>query len=270
MIESSTVPDGPNLAVIDLHDSRSTDASMVGAKAAQLASKAQQGFAVPRAVIFPWAMIGHGQTISHWAAGLEFLAPTSKSVILRSSAASEDGISESGAGRFLSIITEPTPSAIHFAATKIIEHAIREAEHQCSLILQEVPEIAWGGVCFSRHPIATERPILVIEAARGSAEPVAQGTRVDGTAIIERDAPWEVFTHGDPQFTEIIARRVGALSVALELISSTPQDIEWILDTNNRVWLIQTRHVTGLQQSRTEPGISAYSIPLSNGGFDRV
>jgi phosphoenolpyruvate synthase/pyruvate phosphate dikinase len=248
-------PTATTPGVMSILQSECRDQLVVGAKAARLAQCARSGLAIPPAIIFPWQVLSSRSGDRLWREGLELLAPAGPTVILRSSARTEDGSARSHAGRFQSEFIQPTATAIAAAADSILSHAASQGEHCCSLILQEVPHVVWGGVCFSRHPLFSDQDVILLEATRGGGQSVAQGERTEVTAVIERTKPWDVFLHGTSAFTEVLARRIGGLAVGLELLYASPQDIEWVLDIDDRLWLVQTRPITTAAKSSTEaPG----------------
>lgn len=177
---------------------------------------------------------------------------------VRSSAVAEDGAEHSFAGQFDTFLFVPAEEvlekvkAVRESAGKEAvlaycrEKGIGEPAVPCVLVQRMVdPKVA--GVAFSADPVSGRRNVAVVAAAEGTGEKLVSG-EVDGET-------WQLARSGEvlsgPE--EALLRAAEAKGVAdlarrCETHFGRPQDIEWAIDGEGKLWLLQSRPITTLPE----------------------
>lgn len=133
-----------------------------------------------------------------------------------------------------------------------------------------------GGVAYSRNPLDLRDNTTIINAAIGLPKAVVDGSWTPDVYTLHRtpeirllhseiaQKPSQFLSDGvegialfalspeegaAPSITEAQALTVGKLAVSLEEHYGEPQDIEWAIDTQDRVIILQTRPLKKLQHS---------------------
>jgi rifampicin phosphotransferase len=112
-----------------------------------------------------------------------------------------------------------------------------------AVVVQQMIDPAVAGVVFTANPITGTRTETVIDAVRGLGDKV-----VDGSVIPDH---YRLTAEG------LVAPREGSLTVdqlgrlrdagrRLEQAFGQPQDIEWAIDQEDQLWLLQSRAITTL------------------------
>ena len=234
--------------MIDLHDERSTDAAVVGGKAAALARLARAGFDVPRFVV-----LLHGD-------GPRDL-PAATRYAVRSSAAGEDAAGHSFAGQFESFLNiAPADVAARASDVRRSADAARVAAYrkrhslprvEPAVIVQAMADAASAGVAFGADPAGGRRDFCVISAVCGLGDKLVGGEAGGET--------WHVDRHGrvvlrpdDPAvLDDAAATRVAELAWRCNAHFGRPQDVEWAVDQSGKLWLLQSRPITALPPDPT-------------------
>ncbi|MEG4283865.1 glycerol-3-phosphate acyltransferase [Microcoleus sp. A006_D1] len=196
-------------------------------------------------------------------------------IIVRSSAAGEDGDISSAAGQYQTIGPVLTEAELldginrcrlsYWTSEAVAYRRQRQLpDTQMAVLIQPYIEGKVAGVMFSRNPLDGGSQII-IEALPGGAESVVGGQVTP--LHLEVD-----FTHSETleqnlialELTSIIDKQIIAELVkqaqAIEaLFHGIPQDIEWSWD-GEKVWILQSRPITNLQPFWTRT-IAAEVIP---------
>ncbi len=167
---------------------------------------------------------------------------------VRSSALIEDSARQSFAGMFeskLSVEREGLPRAvagvwISGLAGRVRGYMSSDGWPEMAVLIQPMVRARCSGVCFTRHPAprdARENSHMLVELVSGTAERLVGGEITPfrlagamGTLTAATDYPW--------------LRQFLLAAVKLESIHNSPVDIEFAVDTNDRVWVLQQRPVT--------------------------
>ena len=179
-------------------------------------------------------------------------------VAVRSSATAEDLPDASFAGQqdtFLDVVGDDavvdavrrcwaslwTDRAVAYRAA----HAVDLRGLRLAVVVQRMVDATAAGVLFTADPITGRRRRAAIDAVRGLGERLVAGavnpdhylveTR-DGTVIERRG---DILT--DPQL-----RDLAAIGARVEAHFGRPQDIEWAIDPEGKLWLVQSRDITTL------------------------
>jgi pyruvate,water dikinase len=180
---------------------------------------------------------------------------------VRSSAVGEDGASSSFAGQFDSVLGCDSPDKVAKAVCAVWASLLnpralayaRQKEQRLSkmavIIQRQVAAVA-SGVLFTRDPRAPAGQHMIIEYCDGLGERLVSGqvtpacgliARADGTYTDERgretESSWS--PHPPPASTQL-----RDLGMALETEFGCPQDIEFSVDQNDEIIVLQSRPIT--------------------------
>ena len=268
------------------------DPQTVGAKAATLSLLRRSGYLVP-----PGWILMPGDDVEPILA----LAQPSpqRPLVVRSSAIDEDGLTQSAAGQYLSVLNLHHPNQIQSAIQRCwqsydragaIQYRWDNPSHdtpaQSQTLDLEVsspplplliqPQImgVFSGVAFSRDPLAQQGDAILIEALPGGASAVVSGqvtpevyrlilhSPVTDSKTAPQDLDYHL-EHPDQDHGQVppdLIAQVGYLVRHLEqFYHGIPQDLEWSYD-GQKIWVLQCRPITTLYPIWTRK-IAAEVIP---------
>lgn len=179
-------------------------------------------------------------------------------VAVRSSATAEDLPDASFAGQqdtFLDV--EGTEAVLHAvrrcwaslwndrAVAYRASHAVDEGVLGLAVVVQRMVDAAIAGVLFTADPITGRRRRAAIDAVRGLGDSLVSGAvnpdhflvDVPSGAILER--------RGDV-LDDARLRELAALGARVEAHYGRPQDVEWVIDHDGALLLVQSRAITTL------------------------
>lgn len=187
------------------------------------------------------------------------------SVIVRSSALTEDSWNESNAGRFESVLDVPTddPQSITEAITHVIDSYPDRNPGNQVLIQPMIDDVDQSGVVMTRT-LETASPYYVInyDATTASTESVTDGTGEHlRTAFVRKDVALDVITDEstssegfdgstdrttNPQYPSnpLLEPLLDAVHELEEIIGHDSLDIEFAIDGAGEVYVLQTRPMT--------------------------
>ena len=230
-------------------------------------------------------------------------------VALRSSAVGEDLTESSFAGQYRSELNVSAERFFdgykHVLAgnynlpalTYRLNRGLRDEDSpMCVACLVMVDAVA-GGVTYSRHPFTLHDDTVFICAAWGLPKSVVEGTgacdefaisRTDGLQVVRREIhhkhnkfvcyPEEgvcrkILTGDEqdvPSISRQTARQLAEIAIQLETHYGNPQDVEWCLDADGRVYVLQCRPLktasTRKIASTQPPDAVAGQPALTSGG----
>ncbi|MBC8122462.1 MAG: glycerol-3-phosphate acyltransferase, partial [Gemmatimonadaceae bacterium] len=231
-----------------------------GGKAANLSCLRRAGFTVPQG----WVLLPGDRP----DALLVRHKPSEREPgVVRSSATSEDGLQDSAAGQYMSVLGITDSQAFGQAVEQVRASwdapaavAYRESRASAPGAMAVLVQIQirgiYSGVLFTRDPVGGSE-CLVVEAVRGGAERVVSGRETPECLTIERNSR---VVYGDNTLPLPVIEQLHDLGIAVErFFGGLPQDIEWTWD-GERLWLLQARPVTNLQPVWTRT-IAAEVIP---------
>jgi phosphohistidine swiveling domain-containing protein len=240
--------------VVDLRDDGAQDAALTGGKAAALAKANSAGLATLPGVVLTTAFsdaIDAGADVAGHAAVRDAFARAGgeqRSLVARSSSVVEDSATSSMAGQFESVIGIEGFAAFEEAVTAVLDSRQRAgaAEHPIAVLVQPLIEPLYGGVMFGCDPVTGRSDRRVVSAVDGGPERLVSG-EVDGSRYELDPANAKVveFAPNDgPRLESPDLRRLLELSTEAATVFGGPQDIEWAIEKDKRVWLLQSRPVT--------------------------
>jgi pyruvate,water dikinase len=235
-----------------LRDVRLADAADVGGKAASLGELLAAGVRVPEGVVLTAEAATRAPQERRWdiAAGAWDLGPGPFAV--RSSGVAEDGAEHSYAGMYETVLGVPADRLAEATdrviasgrAERVAGYAPGVAGRMAVIVQRMVDPIA-SGVVLTADPITGDRHTCVVTAVRGIGERLVSGAAAgdewavfDGRASVRRTSESAI---GETHATEIAreARRIADMR-------RTPQDIEWAIDGDGALWILQARPITAL------------------------
>jgi pyruvate,water dikinase len=223
--------------------------------------------------------------ITHAYADLESAAGPDVKVALRSSAIGEDAADTSFAGQYHSELNVSRDNlhavykevlASKYALTALsyrLHKGLRDEDVAMCVGCMAMVDSACGGVMYSRDPTDSRRDAIFLNAVHGLAKSVVDGTVSPDLWVISRDEPLtilkrEVHDKGqkvvclpeegvrlendaqslEPALTDDQALHLARIALTLESHFQGPQDIEWCIDHDSRIWILQSRPLQKMQQ----------------------
>jgi phosphohistidine swiveling domain-containing protein len=238
-------------AIRRLGDVRLTDAAEVGGKAASLGELLALGVRVPDGVVMTAgaATLAAEDRGALLRAGVKELCDGPFAV--RSSGISEDGAEHSFAGIYETVL-DVEPDDLSAAADRVLEsaRASRVADyeaggHRMAVIVQRMVRPAAAGVALTADPINGDRASCIVTAVRGVGDRLVSGEAfgdewvVTGDVATPRRQPEKAIDRRQAMQVASEARRIAAARGA-------PQDIEWAIDAEGVLWILQARPMTAL------------------------
>lgn len=219
-----------------------------GNKASGLARLLSMGFAVPDAfVVSPAANLDETalwDAVRRWI-GQALDEKGRARLAVRSSAPLEDRPDTSQAGRFKSVLGDFERSDLMQAVKDVQSSGDAQA---IPVIVQVRVDAKFSGIAFSCDPVSLEREQYVLSFVNGRGDDLASG-KATGSLLVLRSA------------AEVRGVWPGSRSTLRELISALdaiegklerPADVEWAVDKNGKLWLLQARPVVLPQPDRVD------------------
>lgn len=188
---------------------------------------------------------------------------------VRSSAPGEDGSDLSFAGQFESVLgcrsAEEAGQAIctvwaSLFSERAILYAINRHHHLSGMavIIQQQVNALYSGVMFTRDPRNRRSNALVVEYCAGLGEQLVSGQLTPRRLCIDRDSG-EVVEESVPEGVigsmsspEAVCTSLLQVSRQLESLFGEGQDVEWSVDPEGKLWLLQSRPITAISVSKVE------------------
>jgi phosphohistidine swiveling domain-containing protein len=256
-----------------LSDLRMADVGEVGGKAANLGELLAAGVHVPDGVVLTAGAAG--MTAEDLKSLLRDTAPDlgAGPFAVRSSGISEDGSERSFAGMYESVLNVVAGEVVE-ATERVLASAdtSRAADYQpgtdgrMAVIIQRMVAPAAAGCVLTADPINGDRDSSIVTAVRGIADRLVSGAAVGdewvvrGTAATPRRQPEHAIDRRQAKQVASEARRIADGR-------GTPQDIEWAIDAEGALWIVQARPMTALPPdvSWESPAPGAYTRMLRFG-----
>ncbi len=232
----------------------SSDPQAIGHKAHNLGWVRALGFAVPRFIVLDYAKVQRAtrqpkssleRTLV--AAALSELGLTSGDrLVIRSSAVLEDSADSSAAGAYHSLL-DVAPANLGAALRDFIirNRAPRNGKpYRGSVIVQQMIDADWAGVCLTRDGRARSADAVIIEMAVGKNTAVTGGTGRPERIIVDRftgDILEEWRSQATPRRSFDLSALVRQF-LTLESRFGNPLDIEWAL-RGQVLYILQARPI---------------------------
>jgi pyruvate,water dikinase len=241
---------------LDEHDDLA-DPLRVGAKASALAVARSRGLPVLDATVLPVDADPHSLHGAWRALSDDGARP----LAVRSSSPVEDRAATSMAGHFLSVLDVRGWPATLDAIDRVRSSA---AGHPMAVLLQPMCDAVLGGVLFGVDPVTGRADRIVVDAIDGGPDALVSGRRAASRHVLTlRGRLLEV--SGEPRLRAGDCRRLATLAHDAAVLFGAPQDIEWAIDRDDRLWLLQSRPITAVaarpRGPRLGPGPVAETFP---------
>jgi phosphohistidine swiveling domain-containing protein len=240
--------------VVDLfRDAVAEDPSVVGTKAACLARAARAGFPVAAGFLVP-VSDGDDEVGSTREAWIGLSDGGRVPLVVRSSSTLEDAADASMAGRFCSR-TNVVGWEPFVDACRAVRASVRNVSPPApmAVLVQLQVGSALGGVLFGIDPVTGARDRLVVEWLRGSPVELVSGTATAERLVLSRRGR-RVRPHAEDTLSGRDRRRLVHLGIGLEGLFEGPQDVEWAIDPQDRLWLLQSRPITAVGEATVGEG----------------
>jgi pyruvate,water dikinase len=135
--------------------------------------------------------------------------------------------------------------------------------HMAVLVQRMVDPSVAGGVLFTANPITGCRTEMVVDAAPGLGTAVVDGSVIAEHYILNQDTP--AVREGGCLNPEQL-RDLHAAGQRLQQLFGSPQDVEWALDRDGLLWLLQSRPITTLFPMPPHTGRPSPRVYLEMGG----
>ncbi|TMR93187.1 PEP/pyruvate-binding domain-containing protein [Nonomuraea basaltis] len=132
-----------------------------------------------------------------------------------------------------------TERAVAYRATAGID------DSAMAVVIQRMIDPAVAGVLFTANPITGCRAEMVVDAAPGLGTAIVDGTVVPDHYVLDQHAP-AVPDHDDGVLDEQQLDQLREAGRRLQRHFGSPQDIEWAIDPDGVLWLLQSRPITTL------------------------
>jgi pyruvate,water dikinase len=239
--------------VVGLDDSRALDPALTGGKAAALARAADAGVrtlpGVVLTTVFCAEIDAGAQVADHPAVGevLDRSGGAAASLVVRSSSVVEDTAASSMAGQFASVVGVRGLDALADAVQAVVDSRARAgaADQPIAVLVQPLLEPEVGGVMFGVDPVTGRSDRRVVAAVAGGPEALVSG-EVEGSRLV-LDGDGALVEHDDGDGASLGSRQLRELTALSDEVAGVfggPQDVEWAVDTDGTLWLLQSRPVT--------------------------
>jgi pyruvate,water dikinase len=182
-------------------------------------------------------------------------------VIVRSSAAGEDSDAASFAGQLDSIAGVAGEDALRRAVStvwasrwshRVLAYQIARDTPLAGMgvIVQRQIAGSLSGVLFTVDPRSPNR--MLLEYCGGAGESLVSGRVNPGRIVVSRrDLRWTVvappetpIAHEAALLNDVQMTALARMALAIERAFGAPQDIEWTMDDEGRLWIVQARPIT--------------------------
>lgn len=187
-------------------------------------------------------------------------------IAVRSSARAEDGGERSYAGQF-STLLDVAPADLEEAVLQVWASAraerlrayaggsAPEEPEVPAVLLQPMLPARAAGVAFAADPVSAQRGVTLIQAVPGVGAALVAGLvegeqwRLDRHGVLLEHRP---LGEAEPLLNGSALTALAALVRELSHRLGSPQDVEWAIDAQGKLWLLQARPITGLR-GRPDP-----------------
>jgi phosphohistidine swiveling domain-containing protein len=261
-----------------LRDVRLPDVGEVGGKAASLGELLAEGVRVPDGVVV--TTDAGALTEEDWRSLLAAAAQLGGGPFaVRSSGIAEDGAMQSYAGMYeseLGVAVADLPAAADriLASTR----AARVADYRgggnghagvdgrMAVIVQRMVDPVAAGVALTADPLTGDRQSCIVTAVRGTGDRLVSGAAV-GDEWVVGDSSATSRRQPERAIDRRQATEIARAARRIEAARGAPQDVEWAIDRDGALWILQARPMTALPPdvSWEAPAPGAYTRQLRFG-----
>lgn len=271
MPKDDAIARGP--LVVQLDEPAASDTAFVGAKAANLAVAARAGLPVIPGFVVTTAATGQpggaeparGDAIhDRWQ---ELSDDGRLPLAVRSSSVAEDSASSSMAGQCLSVLHVTGWDAFAEAVGEVVASAagVGPVDAPIAVLVQPMARARVGGVMFGLDPLTGSRSRILVSMTDGLPEAIVSG-QVTGTSLlltrrgrlksVDGTVPAAVHARQRGQLARL-ARRTAR-------VFGAPQDMEWLIEPDGALRLLQSRPITAAVPVGPGPVAETFPEPLAH------
>ncbi|MEO3785066.1 PEP/pyruvate-binding domain-containing protein [Actinocorallia sp. B10E7] len=122
-------------------------------------------------------------------------------------------------------------------------HGVDHASVRMAVVVQRMIDAKVAGVLFTADPVTGSRSRMTVDAAPGPGTAVVSGTVVPDHYVMDKQVPT---VSGGGCLGTAHLEELRAAGLRIERHFGSPQDIEWAIDSDGVLWILQSRPVTGL------------------------
>ena len=130
------------------------------------------------------------------------------------------------------------------------KNGLDESQARVSVLVQRMVDAAIAGVAFSVHPTTGREEHALVECCRGLGEKLVSGQTAPSryvlnladASVVDREPGAEHVVLDDALLRELRMR-----ILELQAHFGAPQDIEWAVDAQGALWILQSRPITRIQ-----------------------
>ena len=223
------------------------DPKEYGNKAQSLSWLAKNELKVPKSIFLPKSIDLTNQSIKDEIIKeiLPFLDNNLYNVAIRSSSSAEDTGEESKAGHFISELGLFSIDEL-FTKIELVQNSGYSTgiNENIGVIIQSKIDPLFSGIAFSSHPVSKSKLIGLITYVKGSNEQLTSGNEEGKEIELKFNGDSVNFEKSDINSEKI--KEIALTLKKLENMSKIPIDIEWALDQENNLFLLQCRPMTGI------------------------
>lgn len=199
----------------------------------------------------------------------------SASLAVRSSAVAEDRLA-SFAGQYESLLHVPARDWVQayksVLASKYSAHALYYRVHQgytdqqtsMAVIIMPMLEAAVSGILYTRRE--DDHACMDTYMVRGSGQELAAGSKYQAWAALRtKGQTWEAETSGEVLVDADALDRLYQAGQILDQTFGSAQDVEWVLDTAGRLFIVQSRPLH-FYTPQVAPVSQTYTAPVLGQG----
>jgi len=256
-----------------LADVRMADGPEVGGKAASLGELLAAGVRVPDGVVLTAAAADMTSDERRWLLGAGAWDLGDGPFAVRSSGIAEDGVERSYAGIYetvLGVSPDDLPAAVDRCLASAAAARVAQYEPagggRMAVIIQRMVAPAAAGVALTADPINGDRGSCVVTAVRGVGERLVSGAAI-GDEWVVRAGRLTARRQPEQAIDRRQAMQVASEARRIAVARGTPQDVEWAIDAEGALWILQARPMTALPPdvSWEAPAPGAYTRMLRFG-----
>lgn len=231
-----------------------------GGKATSLCTLLQNHIKVPFGYAIAAEAFRDGELCSQACEELNILLkhlPCKYTYAVRSSAVGEDGLCDSFAGAYETVL-DVSPDEILDAVQAVAQSAKservsaygqnRNAEYgQIAVVIQRFIKPEFAGVLFTADTITASTGVMVGNYVKGVGETLVSGAGMDGDIRFHTVK----YAYEGPDEFKLYARKLYDFARKIVKVYGCPQDIEWAV-YNGKVYILQARPITTLHKNKPE------------------
>jgi len=173
---------------------------------------------------------------------LPFLSDKQYSIAIRSSGIVEDSSNKSYAGHYKTFIGNFSYSEVISKIKKVIK-SNNISNNKMGVIIQHKIESKYSGVIFSSNVLNSSKKEALIGIVKGMGDNLVSGKESGETIIINK-----IDNSNTPNnkygIANTIIREIVDIAVSIEKTLHFPVDIEWSIDDENNIHILQCRPIT--------------------------